>query len=69
MIDPVIGWFEMAQIINKTAAETTDINKKTWFTCYPLTQWIVFDCGTLFMAEFAKYVSKQLWSQKKTNYN
>ena len=54
MIYPVIGWFEMAQIPNKTAAEIADITKKTWFTRYPLPQQIVFDRSTKFMAEFAK---------------
>ena len=54
MIDPVTGWFEMAQILNKLAAEIVDITVKTWFTCYPLPQWIVFDCGTNFMYELAK---------------
>ena len=28
MIDPATGWFEMAQIPNKTAAEIVDITKK-----------------------------------------
>ena len=54
MIDPAPGWFEMAQIPNKTAAEIADITEKTWFTRYPLPQRIVFDRGTKFMAEFAK---------------
>ena len=54
MIDPATGWFEMAQITNKTAAEIADITKKTWFTRYPLPQLIVFDSGTKFMAEFSK---------------
>ena len=54
MIDPDTGWFEMAQILNKTAAEIADNTKKTWFTRYPLPQRIVFDCGTKFMDEFAK---------------
>ena len=38
MIDPDTGWFEMAQITNKTAAEVADITEKTWFTCYPPPQ-------------------------------
>ena len=54
MIDPSTGWFEMAQIPNKIAAEIADITEKTWFTCYPLPQRIVFDRGTEFMAEFSK---------------
>ena len=52
MINPATGWFEMAQILNKTAIEIADITEKTWFTCYPLPQRIVFDSGTKFMAEF-----------------
>ena len=54
MIDAATGWFEMAQIPNKTAAESADITEKTWVTRYPLPQRIVFDRGTEFMAEFAK---------------
>ena len=54
MIDPATGWFEMAQIPNKMAAEIADITKKTWFTRYPPPQLIVFDRGTKFMTVFAK---------------
>ena len=54
MIDPASVWFEMAQIPNKTAAEISDLTKKTWFTRYPLPQRIVFDRGTKFMAKFSK---------------
>ena len=54
IINPATGWSEMAQILNKTAAEVADITNKTWFTGYPLPQKIVFDCGTEFMAEFSK---------------
>ena len=54
MIDPAPGWFEMAQITTKTAAEFADITEKTWFTRYPLPQRIVFDRGTEFIAEFSK---------------
>ena len=54
MIDPATGWFDMAQIPNKMAAEILYITKKTWFTRYTLPQRIVFDRGTKFMAESAK---------------
>ena len=54
MIDPATGWFDMAQIPNKTAAEIADITEQTWFTRYPLPHQIAFDCGTEFKAEFAK---------------
>ena len=35
MIDPVTGWFEMAQILNKTAAEVANVAEETWLTRYP----------------------------------
>ena len=54
MIHHATGWFEMAQIPNKTTEEIADITKKTWFTCYPFPQRIVFDRGTKFMYEFSK---------------
>ena len=54
IIYPATGWFEMAQIPNKTAAKISDITEKTWFTRYPLPQRIVFDCGTKIMAGFSK---------------
>ena len=66
MIDPATGWFEMAQIPNKTAAEIADITKKTWFTCYPLPQQIVFDRGTKFMAEFSKMCQNYYGLKRKT---
>ena len=54
MIDALTGWFDMAQTPNKTVAEIAEITEKTWFTRYPFTQQIVFDCGTKFMAQFTK---------------
>ena len=53
MINNSTGWFNMAKISNKTAAEIADITEKTQFTRYPLPQRIVFDRGTKFMTEFA----------------
>ena len=54
IIDPATGWFEMAQVPNKTSEEIKDITEKIWFTRYTLPHLIVFDRGTKFMAEFAK---------------
>ena len=68
MIDPATGWFKMAQIPNKTAAEIADITEKTWFTRYPLPQRIVFDKGTEFMAEFANMCHND-YGLKMNTYN
>ena len=71
MIDHTTGWFEMAQIPNKTAAVIADITEKTWFTRYPLPQQIVFDRGTEFMAEFSKICQNDFGLRRKpiTNRN
>ena len=65
IIDPSTGWFEMAQIPNKTAAEIAYMAEKNWFTRYPLPQWIVFDRGTKFMAEFAKMCQNDYGLKRK----
>ena len=65
MINPATGWFVMAQIPNKTAAEIADITKKTWFTRYPLPQRIVFDRGTKFMAEFSNMCQNNYGLKRK----
>ena len=54
MINPATGWFYMAQIPNKMAAEIADITEKTRFNRCPLPKRIVFDRGSEFMAEFSK---------------
>ena len=66
MINPATGWFDMAQIPNKTAAEIADITKKTWFTRYPLQQRIMFDRGTEFMAEFSKMCQNDYGLKRKS---
>ena len=66
MIDPATGWFEMAQIPNKTAAEISDITEKTWFTRYPLPRKIVFDRSTEFIAEFSKMCQNDYGLKRKS---
>ena len=66
MINPATGWFEMSQIPNKTAAKISDTTKKTWFTRYPLPQWILFDRGIKFMAEFSKMCQNAYGPKSKT---
>ena len=65
MIDPATGWFEIAQIPNKTATEILEITKKTWFTRYPLPQRIVFDRSTEFMDEFANMCKNDYGLKRK----
>ena len=63
MIDPDTGWFNMAQISNKTATEIADITEKTWFTHYPLSHKTVFNRGTKFMTEFSRCVKMTMASK------
>ena len=65
MIDPATGWFKMAQITNKTAAEIAYTAKITWFTLYPLLQRIIFNHGTKFMAKFSKMRQNDYGLKKK----
>ena len=65
MINPATSWFELAEIPNKKAADIADITEKTWFTCYPLSQQILLDPGTKFMAEFAKMCQNDHGLKKK----
>ena len=66
MIYHATGWFEMAQIPNKMAAEIAYITEKTWFTHYPLQQQIGFDRSTEFMAEFSKMCQNSFGLKRKT---
>ena len=65
MINPATSWFEMAQIPNTTAVEIADITEKNWFTRYVLSQRIVFDRGTKFMAEFSKMCQNEYGLKRK----
>ena len=58
MIDPVTGWFEMAQINNKTAAEVANVAELTWFTRYPYPTKVILDRGKEFMAEFSQMIKR-----------
>ena len=46
MIDPVIGWLEMAAITYNTIANVVNVAELTWFTKYSLPQNIIFGSGT-----------------------
>ena len=65
VIDPAIGWLEMAKMPNKTAAEISHITEKTWFTRYPLPPRIVFDRATEFMTEFYKICQNNYGLKRK----
>ena len=54
MIDPATGWFDMAIFKTGMADESANIVEQTWLTRYPLPEYITFDQGTEFKAEFRR---------------
>jgi hypothetical protein len=51
MIDPVTGWFELAEIPAKSADVVIDVLEQKWLNRYPRPTSVVMDCGREFMAE------------------
>ena len=54
MIDPVTGWFEIAEIPSKSADEVAIVLEQTWLTRYPWPAEVILDRGREFRAEVEK---------------
>ena len=52
MIDPVIGWFEVTDIVDKKTNTVMEAFNNTWLTRYPRPQYIGYDNGSKFKAQF-----------------
>ena len=52
MIDPVTCWFEVTAIPDKNASTVMEAFNNTWLTRYPRPQYIGFDNGSEFKAQF-----------------
>jgi transposase InsO family protein len=51
MIDPVTGWFEMAEIPGKTADVIMDVLEQKWLVRYPRPTEVIMDRGREFYRE------------------
>jgi transposase InsO family protein len=51
MIDPVTGWFEIAEIPAKTADVVINVLEQQWLVRYPRPAEVIMDRGTEFMGE------------------
>jgi hypothetical protein len=51
-IDPAMGWFEIKQCKTKKADEIANLVEQTWFSRYPWPEYITYDGGPEFKAEF-----------------
>jgi hypothetical protein len=65
MIDPATGWFEMAEVKDKSAFEVAEKAEIIWLTRYPWPTQIVLDRGREFMGEFVKLIQTQYGIKRK----
>ena len=66
MIDPAIGWFEIAEIPNKVSHTVAEIVEQVWLSRYPWPTQIVLDRGSEFMQDFTRMVKEDYGIKKKT---
>jgi hypothetical protein len=65
MIDPVIGWFELAEIPAKSADVVIDVLEQKWLNRYPRPTSVVMDHGREFMAEVKQTLKHDYGVQRK----
>ena len=51
-VDPATGWFEIAEIPDKTSARISKIFNSTWLARYPRPRKVIFDNGNEFKKDF-----------------
>ena len=65
MIDPVTGWFEIAEIPSKSADEVAIVLEQTWLTRYPWPTEVIMDRGREFRAEVEKTLRDEYGLRRK----
>jgi Integrase core domain len=65
MIDPVTGWFELAEIPVKSANVVIDVLEQKWLNRYPRPTSVVMDHGREFMAEVKRTLKHDYGVQHK----
>jgi hypothetical protein len=58
-MDPATGWFELKQTKTKQADEVANLVEQTWLSRYPWPEFITFDNGPEFKAEFGDLLRKE----------
>ena len=70
MIDPVTNWFEVTDIADKNASTVMEAFNNTWLTRYPRPQYIGYDNGSEFKAQFKEMCNNYGIKEKpSTSYN
>ena len=65
MIDPVTGWFEIAEIPAKTADVVINVLEHTWLVRYPRPTEVIMDRGREFMAEVQSALKDEYGVKRK----
>jgi transposase InsO family protein len=58
-MDPATGWFELKQTRTKQADEVANLVEQTWLSRYPWPEFLTFDNGPEFKAEFGDLLRKE----------
>ncbi len=70
MIDPVTGWFKVISIPDKNAHTVMEAFNNTWLTRYPRPQYIGYDNGSEFKAQFKQMCENYGMKEKpSSSYN
>jgi hypothetical protein len=59
LMNPVTGWFELKQTRTKQADKVANLVEQTWLSRYPWPEFITFDNGPKFKAEFGDLLRKE----------
>ena len=60
MIDPATSWFEMCEIMTKSADVVANFLEQAWLTRYPWPTQMIFDRGSELKADVARMVRDDL---------
>ena len=70
MIDPVTNWFEVTAILDKSTGTVMEAFNNTWLTRYPRPQYIGYDNGSEFKAQFKQMcINYGMKEKPSTSYN
>ena len=58
-IDPATGWFELKQLKTKKADEVANMLEQVWLSRYPWPEYLTYDGGTEFKAEFLDLIKTE----------
>jgi hypothetical protein len=58
-IDPATGWFELKECKTKKADEISNLIEQTWLSRYPWPEYITYDNGPEFKAEFGDLLRQE----------